>query len=65
MEKYKLIRGVNDIKTLYPELMVDWDYDNNTRNPESLLSNSNYDVSWVCHKCGHRWKSRLDSRTKK
>lgn len=46
MEKYKLIQGVNDVKTLYPELMVDWDYDNNTRNPESLLSNSNYDANW-------------------
>ena len=60
----KLIKGVNDLQTKYPELMKDWDWELNTRLPDTLLPSSRYYADWVCHKCGHRWKSRLDSRTK-
>lgn len=35
--KYKLIKGVNDIQTRFPELMKDWDWENNTKDPSELL----------------------------
>ena len=62
--KYKLLKGINDVKTLYPKLMLDWDYSENTKDPSDLLPSSVYRASWVCHKCGHKWITRLDSRIK-
>lgn len=60
----KLIRGENDLKTLMPDLMEDWDWDLNEKDPSTLMLGSNYYAHWKCHVCGHRWVSRLDSRTK-
>lgn len=60
----KLIIGENDLKTLMPELMEDWDWDLNEKDPSTLMLGSNYYAHWKCHVCGHRWVSRLDSRTK-
>ena len=60
----KLIIGENDLKTLMPELMEDWDWDLNEKDPSTLMLGSNYYAHWKCHICGHRWVSRLDSRTK-
>lgn len=56
-------QGVDDIFTLRPELALDWDYSLNTRDPLHLKLNANYTAYWVCHRCGHKWSSRLDSRT--
>lgn len=28
------------------------------------MEGSSYTAYWVCHKCGHKWSCRLDSRTK-
>lgn len=62
--RQKLVKGVNDLRTLRPDLLIDWDWDSNTALPEELQLSSNYRAHWVCHKCGHKWISRLDSRTK-
>lgn len=60
----KLIQGVNDLATLRPDLLKDWDWNNNYKLPEELTLGARYRASWVCHVCGHSWESRLDSRTK-
>lgn len=61
--RYRLIRGVNDVATLCPDLVEDWDYKRNSKLPDDLTVTTNYMVNWVCHVCGHKWRSRLDSRT--
>ena len=57
-------KGANDLATLRPDLLVDWDYEKNKVSPDSILLSSNIQASWKCHKCGHKWTSRLDTRTK-
>ena len=42
----KLIKGVNDLQTKYPELMKDWDWELNTRLPDTLLPSSRYYADW-------------------
>lgn len=59
-----LIVGENDLATLRPDLLLDWDWENNCKSPEELQLSSNYIAYWICHECGHKWACRLDSRTK-
>lgn len=56
--------GYNDLATLRPDLLKDWDYNKNTKKPTELRVSSHYQAYWKCHKCGHEWCSRLDTRTK-
>lgn len=63
-KRVPLVQGVNDLATLRPDLLDDWDWDENSVNPDFLQLSSNYYAHWICHKCGHKWVSRLDSRTK-
>lgn len=40
----------------HPELLTEWDYENNTRDPAGLSERSSIPVLWICPK-GHRYKS--------
>lgn len=60
----KVLTGYNDLETLRPDLMLDWDWSKNTKKPSELMEGSSYTSYWICHKCGHKWSCRLDSRTK-
>ena len=53
----------NNVAVLYPDLLADWD-ENNDKSPYELLPNTKYLASWVCHKCGYRWKTMLRNRTR-
>lgn len=54
--------GVNDLKTINPELVLDWDYSKNTQGPEEFLPNSGKKAWWICGKCGHSWEAVIRSR---
>jgi len=57
----KLLIGVNDIKTLYPQVLDNWDYDLNDNKPEesiAVLSRHHY---WKCSK-GHSYYATLRAR---
>ena len=57
-------QGVNDVATLYPKLMLDWDYDENKNlDPTSLMRTNTSRVYWKCHVCGNQWISSLVTRT--
>lgn len=59
----KAIKGVNDFKTLYPELVKEWDYEKNDYLlPETFLPGSNIKVWWKCQ-LGHSWKTSINHRT--
>lgn len=63
---YKVVPGINDFKSQYPELMLDWDYDTNGDiKPEELSQRSITVVSWKCHECGHTWQGRVRDATEK
>ena len=57
------IKGINDLKTVNPELADDWNYEKNMQLiPEMLKPNSNKKVWWKCKECGHEWDAVVSSR---
>ena len=54
----KVIRGLNDLATLNPELGAEAD----GWNPTTLMSQSNRKVGWRCSQ-GHKWEASVASRT--
>lgn len=59
----KLIKGYNDLATVFPELIEEWDYKNNENTPDNYLAKSNKVVHWICKKCGYNWESKIFKRT--
>ncbi len=58
-----ILRGFNDLPTLRPELMLDWDYENNKDiDPTTIGVGCHDSVSWVCHKCTYRWPAQVYNR---
>jgi len=52
----------NDLKTNYPEIALEWDYENNTIKPDEVTKTSAKKVWWLC-KEGHSYKASIDKRT--
>ncbi len=64
-EMAKLIIGENDLKTLFPDLSEEWDYDKNTGlSPESFRPGSNVRVWWRCKTCRRSWRAVISNRTR-
>lgn len=57
----KVLTGFNDLATVRPDLLLEWDYDHNNIKPESILPGSNKKVYWRCGK-GHEWEATIVSR---
>lgn len=55
--------GVNDLKTVNPELAFEWDYEKNDTLPEEYLPKSGKLAWWKCRHCGHSWEKEIRSRT--
>ncbi len=61
----KLIVGVNDLATLHPELISEWNAQKNDElDPSSITCGSNRRVWWICNK-GHEWQATISERTRK
>ena len=57
------ISGKTDLKSLYPEIVKEWNYEKNQNlSPENVTSQSNKKVWWKCQK-GHEWQSPIYART--
>jgi len=52
----------NNFTVTHPELVKEWDYERNDRNPSEILKGSSYRAYWVCSK-GHRWRTTVTNRT--
>ena len=52
----------NDLKTNFPELVKEWDYEKNELNPDEVVHGSNKKVWWKCNK-GHSFSQRIIERT--
>ena len=58
----KLLTGYNDLKTRFPDLIQEWDYEKNGGlYPDRILVSSNKSVWWLC-KFGHSWKTSIQHR---
>ena len=57
-------KGINDLKTLRPDIAKDWDYDNNPKGPKEYKVNSHAMIAWKCTDCGHKWENRIMKRTR-
>ena len=59
----KLIKGVNDLATLKPELAAEWNYEKNEDlKPEDVTCGSNRKVCWRCSE-NHEWEATISSRS--
>lgn len=55
----------NSLKTLYPEIALDWDYNKNGEYlPENTLAGTNEKRYWRCHACNYEWITKVSKRTK-
>lgn len=59
-----LVPGINDLATIYPELLEEWDYEKNTLNPHEISGGTNKKAWWICKECGHSWETSIPVRTK-
>ena len=54
----KTIKGINDFASLYPRLLLEWDYEKNNSNgvfPDRIPKSYRIPVHWICSKCGYEW----------
>lgn len=62
----RIVSGINDLLTKYPEICKEWDYELNSRNglyPDQIAPHSDKKAYWKCSVCGHSWRSKIDGRT--
>lgn len=58
----KLLSGFNDIETVFPELMNEWNVEKNVGiDPKSILCSSRKSFWWICNN-GHEWKTTVWER---
>lgn len=58
---HRTMEGFNDLATLRPEIVKEWDYDKNELNPTQVSPSSSKAVWWKCEK-GHSWKTTIAIR---
>ena len=59
----RVINGINDFQTLYPQIAAEWNYQKNGEmKPSDFASGTSIRVWWRCTK-GHEWKTAISSRT--
>ena len=59
----KVHTGYNDLLTLRPDIVAEWDYEKNSISPNDVTEHSNKSVYWLCSK-GHSYKAKINDRTK-
>lgn len=56
-----VIQGTNDLATVHPELISEWDVEKNILLPSQVTTGSNKKIWWIC-KQGHSWKTSVKTR---
>ncbi len=56
--------GFNDLASTNPELLLEWDYENNKITPQEISNGSRKKVSWKCAECGHKWEASIANRAR-
>ena len=59
-----MLAGFNDLMTLRPELMKEWNYERNGDIlPSQFTEHSGQKVWWKWSACEHEWQAVIDSRS--
>ena len=61
---HQLLEGYNDLESRFPSVAQDWNYSKNSCKPNEVGYGSGKSVWWICHRCGHEWKTSIASRTR-
>ena len=62
---HRLLPGFNDLQTMNPELVKEWNYNKNLSiTPDSIYAKSSKKVWWICSK-GHEWRQAPQVRISK
>ena len=62
-ENTYLRRGENDLASVRPDLLNEWDYEKNCDIlPTDFTRNSNQKVWWKCSTCGNEWQATIANR---
>ncbi len=62
--KKTVVSGVNDLASMHPEILDEWNYEKNTIKPQEISSGSNKSVWWKCKNHGHVWSASPYTRLK-
>ncbi len=57
----KVLAGYNDLATVCPELVKEWDYEKNDITPQEVVRGSEVYVWWKCE-YGHSWRAKITNR---
>lgn len=61
----RVLKGYNDLKTVCPQLIEEWDFAKNVDiEPDSVSAHSDRKAWWLCQKCGYSWLAKIDGRTR-
>ena len=58
----RVMKGSNDLVTLFPEVAAQWDYERNPKGPEEYKPTCPDKMAWICEK-KHRWNAAIEKRT--
>jgi hypothetical protein len=58
----ELLKGFNDLKSVFPELAKEWDKARNKKKANEVLYGTNKQAWWICQ-MGHSYKSPVSKRT--
>lgn len=58
----KLVTGMNDLQTIHPDFLVEWDMRKNTISPSDITAKSSTKVWWKCDK-GHSYEASPSKRS--
>lgn len=65
-EEKRLMKSMVETKDsfaeLYPDLLIDWDYKENTVDPYKVRAGDMMEVSWICNICETKWKAKIQKR---
>lgn len=63
-DKHIVVPGQNDLYSLAPELVMEWDYErNHPLTPDQLMRHSNRKVWWKCSR-NHQWRTSPNHRSR-
>lgn len=57
-----VVEGTNDLATVHPKLISEWDYEKNILLPTQVTVGSNKKIWWIC-KQGHSWETSVKIRS--
>ena len=61
---YLMVTGINDLATLNPELLDEWNYNKNRIDPTKITTACLEQVWWKCKNCGQEWRTAVATRVR-